>query len=476
MKKLLFIILILLWALPGWGATETFYVCQGGDGTLPETAVCATAWDDVDIDTAGNWAAIDADDAKIGPNDDVLFMDEGGDILFTVLWDIKQSGLSGLPITFKNAPGDTPVLDANGQNAAIYSQDKSYLTFDGLTMKGGEVNAFQSRAATAQAVGITVENCTLDGTASSNASSNVLYMFDSNGHDTIVISNNTIFGAGADSGGNNSDNIKITTGSNIDIYGNTLYNANAEGLDLADITDLNVYNNFLYDNNVAAQVGQSDVKIHSSAAPDTSQDVALYNNIISSSHNGHGISFVDVLTNIYMYNNTVYGIAGSQVYVVTSSTITAKNNVVYNGAGDDIEIDGTSTVNGDYNWFEDAAEAGAGTYTDGGNTTWSGANPLFANAAGNNFRLQPNSPLIDAGTTLDIHVQGWLDYGDSERGCGEAFDIGAYEFCYSSDWPPLPIVFDKGNKVVAFYVPPADDLYYGADQITYGADTIEYGN
>ncbi len=114
MKKLIGIILIMAFVfIPnGYCATETFYVCEGGDGTLPETATCGTAYDAADFNTAGNWDTDDSDDGKIGPNDDVVFMDDGGDINVSSTngFELQQSGLSGKPITIIAQTGDTPVL------------------------------------------------------------------------------------------------------------------------------------------------------------------------------------------------------------------------------------------------------------------------------------------------------------------------------------------------------------------------------
>ena len=41
----IFLFILLIPAL-AQAYTETFYVCNGGDGTLPESAVCATAYDE----------------------------------------------------------------------------------------------------------------------------------------------------------------------------------------------------------------------------------------------------------------------------------------------------------------------------------------------------------------------------------------------------------------------------------------------
>jgi len=142
MKKIKFLLFfaILLFAWPCWGATETFYVCQGGDGSAPESDTCGTAYDIADLDTAANWDTDDQDDGKIGQNDDVVFMDDGGNLLVSgSQWDIPQSGTSGKPITFKAQSGDTPIIqmaDGEDLNALVSIAAKGYLTFENLIFDG----------------------------------------------------------------------------------------------------------------------------------------------------------------------------------------------------------------------------------------------------------------------------------------------------------------------------------------------------
>jgi hypothetical protein len=93
------------------GYTETFFVCAGGDGTLPETATCATAWDCDDLDTAGNWDIDDSDDGKLGPNDAALFMDDGGQHRCDL--DTHQPGTVGKPITIGIQSGDSPIISGS---------------------------------------------------------------------------------------------------------------------------------------------------------------------------------------------------------------------------------------------------------------------------------------------------------------------------------------------------------------------------
>jgi len=84
--------------------TEEFYVCATGDGTKPETPVCATAYDAADFNTAGNWDIDDQDDGKIGPNDLVIFLDDGGKYRSTIYAPITGHAAN---ITIQGEAGGT---------------------------------------------------------------------------------------------------------------------------------------------------------------------------------------------------------------------------------------------------------------------------------------------------------------------------------------------------------------------------------
>ena len=96
--------------------TETFYVCNGGNGSLPETATCATAYDEADFNSSRNWDTDDSNDGKIGPNDVVYLMDDGG--AFDRL-TVRQPGLPGKPITIMTAPGDDVTIDTSDETGSI---------------------------------------------------------------------------------------------------------------------------------------------------------------------------------------------------------------------------------------------------------------------------------------------------------------------------------------------------------------------
>jgi hypothetical protein len=91
-------------------ATETFYVRNGGDGTLPQTAPCSTAYDIPDLETSGNGDTDNSADGKIGPGYEVLYKDDGGKFRNDWWTSNASSGTLSNPITFKEYPSDTFII------------------------------------------------------------------------------------------------------------------------------------------------------------------------------------------------------------------------------------------------------------------------------------------------------------------------------------------------------------------------------
>ncbi|KKL16655.1 hypothetical protein LCGC14_2493390, partial [marine sediment metagenome] len=104
---------------------------------------------------------------------------------------------------------------------------------------------------------------------------------------------------------------------------------------------------------------------------------------------------VDSVSNT-IYNNVLYG---NENGFDVDTTVTIRNNIVRTSGTNDINIAASQTVTGGYNIFEDAAKAGDGTYS--GASLWS-TDPLFTDAANDDFTLQSKSPAIDAGTDVGL--------------------------------------------------------------------------
>lgn len=154
MKRLL-LFLVLVPSMAWAQYTETFYLCNGGDGSLPEFYECATAYDEADFNNVANWAAIVSDDGLIGPGDAVVFMDAGG--AFDTELDVQGSGLAGSPITLVANVGDTPIINSTANGIHLTADD--YITIDGIT-----VTEFTGRGIYAtNSDSVVIQNCDISG-------------------------------------------------------------------------------------------------------------------------------------------------------------------------------------------------------------------------------------------------------------------------------------------------------------------------
>lgn len=91
--------------------TETFYMRVNGPGSAPETI--AGAWDLNDVNNGNNWATVDSDDGKLGPNDRLIVLDDDG--IFRGKLIIQKGGLAGKPITIQGESGGSPKIYGSDQ-------------------------------------------------------------------------------------------------------------------------------------------------------------------------------------------------------------------------------------------------------------------------------------------------------------------------------------------------------------------------
>jgi hypothetical protein len=128
----------------------------------------------------------------------------------------------------------------------------------------------------------------------------------------------------------------------------------------------------------------------------------IYNNISSGCNNTMAAAYVSEGSGTNLFtNNTVYGCqgGGKAIRVGSGAVWRIQNNIIYNNSQDNIAFDAGSPAANvvDHNLL--------------------GTDPMFVNAAGNDFHLQPGSPAIDAGVVIS-----GLSYN------GSAPDLGAFEF------------------------------------------------
>jgi hypothetical protein len=135
--------------------------------------------------------------------------------------------------------------------------------------------------------------------------------------------------------------------------------------------------------------------------------------------------------NMKVINNTfyrtMYGLNFQYAGAVGARSVEIKNNIIVGQNNDDYGIiigDARITVDSNYNllWNNTTNYYGLSAGANDINI-----DPMFINATGNDFPLQPNSPAINAGA--DLSANGVItDILGIARPQGSGFDIGAYEY------------------------------------------------
>jgi hypothetical protein len=174
----------------------------------------------------------------------------------------------------------------------------------------------------------------------------------------------------------------------------------------------------------------------------------IVNNLIAANaaEDGGGIFLADAKlqnpTGAAVVNNTIIANTGSGILWGNTSPAIYNNLVAFNSAG--LQRSDTSAVtlqNNDV--FGNTVLSQNYDYAGLPNATGQNGNissdPLLANYLIGDFRLQSNSPCVNAGLTAFV-TPGWPDIGGTSRVVGAAVDIGAYESTGITYNVPNPVI------------------------------------
>lgn len=442
MKKYLILFIFTLLLLPSLSFSEDIYVAQteqgGGAGTSCAEAESA-AW----FNTAGNWGG---GAGEIDPGDTVYLCDDGGNFTVTLL--PPSSGSSGSPVTIKNAPGESPVIDGGDSRSRLIDiQDKDYLTFDGIQMQNA-ASGSASVYLTSGSTGITIKNCTIyhprgRGFASTGA---VNVTIQNNTFDTTVIDNEY-----------EADNLYMQNGGGGDghiIEGNEFYEHQSgsyiDGIQTYDEDGpMYIRNNYFYSDTAASSGDSMQIQLENGSG-----DFYVIGNVVYNSvEPTNTVVFNSTDADYHIYNNTIVNKAWTAVRLTrTPNSLVAKNNIFHstdNVCIRSIQAVTNCTFENNLYYHPGSAYVADVIYTDRAWAYWTGTygfdspvgyeeDPLVNNttAGSVDLRLRESSSGVDGGEDLG----GSYDYGIaptatwpdptivSQGDYGAGWEIGAYVY------------------------------------------------
>jgi len=434
-KKLTVLFFIVLFFGIGESVSAaTYYVantgndnCSGTAQTLGSSGTCA-------------WKTLAKVNGRtFSPGDSILF--KRGDT-----WNerliIPSSGTAGNPITFgAYGTGNKPVFDGTGVviphwRGLIFGDTKNYITVTDIRVQNSGIGI----GSTVEnygigfygGTGITVQNCEVYNVDSygifANTSSNVRYLNNdvsrascySWGEQITVsvvngfeIAYNKSHDDCPNGGGGGGSGIDAKGGSsNGTIHHNEVYNLTtplAVGI-YVDAWDATTHNVQVYNNYVHNIAGGGGLSVGAEAGG-TIYDITFHHNIVTNAQDGFTMHDEGTtggpVYNIYFYNNTLYlnGKADQDWHggvrildsLLSTGGVTFKNNIIANSYNYQIgyyhSLVQLTDIVANYNVIY-GINSGGYAYNSGTNTITS--NPLFVNAAGNNFTLQSGSPARNA--------------------------------------------------------------------------------
>ncbi|MFO7956381.1 MAG: right-handed parallel beta-helix repeat-containing protein [Candidatus Brocadiia bacterium] len=408
------------------GGQATRYVAPDGDDADPGTRDAP-------------WRTLQHAADEAGPGD-IVCIREG---VYRGPVTVRNSGAPGAPITFMCAPGATVTVDgagAEGRTGGVISVlDAGHLRILGLRVVNAERRG-QSGIFLRGAHHVTVRDCATLNTLSSGIKliESTDVVLDGNEieraclggaeecitvkirSDRVEVRNNHIHHC-------EKEGIDIKEGArNVRVHGNRIHHVKRQGL-YADAWDLETYNIEFF-NNVVHDCGFGMAFCTENNG--LLRDVRAYNNLIYN-NGGPGIVVADwgkgethEIRDLHIVNNTVVNNGatrkwggGMRFENPAAHNVVVRNNIFSrNWPGQMVIHKDVADRTVDHNLIHGETELE-------GDEAVRGA-PQFVNAGEGDFRLQSNSPAIEAGSARNAPVE---DFDGNQRPRGTAVDIGAHE-------------------------------------------------